>query len=307
VGQFSIGADMLRSMIGPEVQLRAVLPDRALAVMANQTQLQQVLLNLCTNAWQALPDGAGTIEVGLEEALFANEDSSRPAGLAPGRFAHLWVRDDGCGMSESTRQRIFEPFFTTKPVGQGTGLGLAVVHGIVEGHGGSITVTTAVGAGSTFDLYLPLVAFDGMPDLQKAADVRPELGQGQHVLYVDDDEVMAVMVKNLLERSGYRASCSLDPRDALAILARTSQDIDLVVTDYNMPDLSGLDVARAVASISPDTPVIITSGYISEELRANASELGVRALLQKEHTIEELGELVLRVLAGGANEAKTDS
>jgi PAS domain S-box-containing protein len=298
---------MLRSMVGPDVELRTAWPERALGVVANRTQLQQVLLNLGTNAWQALPEGAGVIEIGLEEAVFTQGRPPRPGGLLPGRLAHLWVRDSGCGMTEQTRLRIFEPFFTTKPVGQGTGLGLAVVHGIVEGHGGAITVTTAVGQGSTFDLYLPLVDVDGLASPVEPAEVEPALGGGQHVMYIDDDEVMVVMVKDLLQRRGFRASCLLDPRDALAIVARDPASIDLVITDYNMPDFSGLDVVRVLARISPAVPVIISSGYISEELRASAADLGVRALLQKEHTLEELGDLVLAVLVGNRTEARTDS
>jgi len=295
---------MLRSTAGPTVHVQTLVPHRMLAVTGNPTQLQQVLMNLGTNAWQALQGVAGHIEVGLEAVMLDETESARrPAALAPGAYAHLWVRDDGCGMDDETRQRIFEPFFTTKPVGQGTGLGLAVVHGIIEAHGGAITVESAPGRGSTFHLHLPLVAFESLPAAPDAtaADGKALLGDGQHVLYVDDDEVMTEMVHGLLQRLGYRATSTLSAQEAIAIVTRDPAGVDLVVTDFNMPDWSGLDLARALARIRPGLPVVISSGYISEELRARALELGVRGLLQKERTLEELGALIHSTLAERTN------
>ncbi|MBC7484203.1 MAG: PAS-domain containing protein [Rhizobacter sp.] len=284
---------MLRSTVGSSVELRCVLPDRRLGVMGNPTQLQQVLMNLGTNAWQALRGKDGHIEVGVEEVVLGQDGTpSQPAGLAPGTYAHLWVSDDGCGMDDETRERIFEPFFTTKPVGQGTGLGLAVAHGIVEGHGGGIAVESMVTKGSVFNVYLPLVDHDSEPMPLDTTDMKPLRGHGQHVLYVDDDDVMAMMVHGLLQRLGYRVTTTLDAREAIAMVARDPMGLDLVVTDFNMPTCSGLDVVRALSAIRPDLPVAISSGYISDELRAGASALGVCGLMQKEHTLEELGALV---------------
>ena len=284
---------MLRSTVGPSVQLHCVLPEGKLAVMGNPTQLQQVLMNLGTNAWQALRGGAGRIDIGAQELELAEAGSpSWPVGLAPGPYVHLWVRDDGCGMDDETREHIFEPFFTTKPVGQGTGLGLAVAHGIVEAHRGGIAVESRVGQGSTFNLYLPQVDHETQPMPLEIVDAQAPRGHGQHVLYVDDDEVMTMMVQGLLQRLGYRATCTLDAHEAIAIVARDPAGIDLVVTDFNMPNCSGLDVVRALAAIRPGLPVAISSGYISDELRASASELGVCGVMQKEHTLEELGALV---------------
>ena len=289
---------MLQSTVGPTARLRAVLTDVKLSVMANPTQLQQVLLNLGTNAWHALPEGVGLIEIGLQERVFyASDSTGQRAAPAPGRFAHLWVRDNGHGMDAQTRQRIFEPFFTTKPVDQGTGLGLAVAHGIIDAHGGVIEVTSVVGKGSTFDLYLPLIDHEtaNMPLEPDQAD--PLHGRGQHVLYIDDDEVMALMVQGLLQRLGYRATISLDAKEAIEVVASDPTAIDLVVTDFNMPTWSGLDVVRALTRIRPDLPVAISSGFVSDELRANAHELGVVAVMQKERTLEELGALVHAALS----------
>ncbi|MBC7732347.1 MAG: transporter substrate-binding domain-containing protein [Bacteriovorax sp.] len=284
---------MLRSMAGPRSQLRALLPDTKLAVMGNSTQLQQILMNLGTNALQALPEGVGQIDIGLEERRFADESlSSRPAGLEPGAYAHIWVRDNGCGMDARTREHIFEPFFTTKPVGRGTGLGLAVVHGIVKTLGGVIDVTSEVGRGSTFGLFLPLVEHDSQIMPLDLTEVEPARGRGQHIVYIDDDEVMALMVQDLLMRLGYRATCFLAAHEAIDAIASRAEEVDLVVTDFNMPNLSGLDVVRVLAGIRPGLPVVISSGYVSDDLRASAAELGVRAVMQKERTIEELGAVV---------------
>jgi len=260
--------------------------------------LQQVLMNLGTNAWQALPDGVGKIELGLDETVIRPGIPDGPAGLEPGVYAHLWVRDNGRGMNAETRQRIFDPFFTTKPIGQGTGLGLAVVHGIVEAHGGAIEVTSAPGHGSSFDLYLPLVDAESEPMPLDIAVTDTVRGHGEHVLYIDDDEVMALMVDGLLQRLGYRSTCLLDADAAIALVARAPSEVDIVVTDFNMPNRSGLDVVRALAALRPALPVVISSGYVSDELRASATQLGVRAVMQKEHTLEELGPLLHAVLAG---------
>jgi len=243
-----------------------------------------------------LKDGTGRIHIGLESTTLDEAAAQRLGGLPCGAYAHLWVSDNGVGMDEATRERIFEPFFTTKPVGQGTGLGLSVVHGILAAHHGAIEVDSAPGQGSTFHLYFPVVEH-----AQAAAAVRPEplestRGHGEHVLYVDDDETMVVMVERLLERAGYRVSSYHDANQAIAAVREHPSDFDFVVTDFNMPECSGLDVARELAGIRPELPVVISSGYITDELRGQARDVGVRGLLEKQNTFEELGSLVGRIL-----------
>ena len=289
---------MLRSTMGPAVRLTCVLPDQALAVRGNATQLQQVLMNLGTNAWHALGGQGGHIEVGLEAVnLHPQPAGQPPAGLPAGHYVRLWVSDDGVGMDDATRERIFEPFFTTKPVGQGTGLGLAVAHGIVDAHGGAIDVQSVPGQGSTFHTYLPLVAHRLAPSAPESLQAVEMHGRGQHVLYIDDDEVMVLMVEGLLQRLGYRATCLADAQAAIALVRVDPHGVDLVVTDFNMPQCSGLDVVRALAAINPSLPVAISSGYISDELRESATALGVCAVMQKEHTLEALGPLVHAALS----------
>ena len=287
---------LLRATLPAGVQLVATLADEPIEVACDATQMQQVLMNLCTNAWHAVERGHGRIGVLLERVDFAADEAARPIRLPAGPCAHLQVSDNGRGMDEATRERIFEPFFTTKPIGQGTGLGLSVVHGIIAAHGGEITVHSRPGQGSCFDVYLPLTDAPAAV-APPGASVRLPAGRGQHVLCVDDDEVMLLMTGQLLERAGYCVTSLPRVADALAALRQAPQAFDLVVTDFNMPDGSGLDVAREALQQRPDLPVVLSSGYLPEDLRTEALAAGVRAILMKEHTVDELPALVARLLS----------
>ncbi|WP_372526250.1 ATP-binding protein [Piscinibacter sp.] len=289
---------LMRSTLPAGVSLESALADAPLHVLADTTQLQQVLMNLCTNAWHALQGQVGRVVVGLDAIELPAEAAPQLGGLSAGDYAHLWVSDTGCGMDFDTQARIFEPFFTTKPVGQGTGLGLSVVHGIVEAHNAAITVESAPGQGSTFHLYFPLTDSQDPAPTSELGALQPldSQGGGQHVLYVDDDEVMTLLVERLLRRLGYRVTCYEDPRQAIAAVRAEPHTFDLVVSDFNMPEISGLDVAREVARVRADLPVVISSGHITEQQRTEILRAGVRNLVQKENTFEELGAVVERVL-----------
>ena len=290
---------LLRSTLPAGVTLEASLSAEPLFVMADATQVEQVLMNLCTNAWHSLGGKPGRVAVALAGVeLDAGAARQLGAGLTPGAYARLTVEDNGRGMDAETRARIFEPFFTTKPVGEGTGLGLAVAHGIVAAHGGVIRVQTAPGEGSTFEIYLPRSA-----STTAAGRTQPlamaHRGRGENVLYVDDDDVMVVMVQRLLERLGYAVTCMADPARAIEAVRLAPQAFDVVVTDLNMPELSGLDVARALHRIRGELPVIISSGNLPDQLQSEARHAGVRALVHKQYTLEELGAVIHWVLAGG--------
>jgi PAS domain S-box-containing protein len=288
---------LLRATLPARVELDVMLTDRPLHALVDATQVQQVLMNLCTNAWHALKDDAGRIGVGLDTVILDHGAAQRLSGVPPGSYAHLWVSDTGSGMDAATRARIFEPFFTTKPVGHGTGLGLSVVHGILSAHHGAVSVDSELGLGSTFHLYLPLVgSIESSAALTESAVPMRAMGHGEHVLYVDDDETMVVMVERILARSGYRVSGFNDPLEAVAAVREHPDAFDFVVTDFNMPEFSGLDVARALAHITPRLPVVISSGYITDELRDEAKLAGVRSLLEKQNTFQELSDLVGRIL-----------
>jgi PAS domain S-box-containing protein len=289
---------LLHATLPARVDLEFELPREPLFVNADATQLQQVLMNLCTNAWHALRDGAGRIRVHLGRVPLPAPEARRLALDGAGDYAHVQVSDDGVGMDALTLARIFEPFFTTKPVGQGTGLGLSVVQGIVAVHHGAIDVESVPGRGSTFHLWFSCVEAPVAPAAAPAPIVDSRPGDGQHVVYIDDDETMAVMVQRLLERAGYRVACFTDAARALDVLRRGDEPVDCVVTDYNMPEVSGLELARALQAARPALPVIVSSGYLSDDLRRDARDAGVRALMQKQNTVHELADLVGSVMAG---------
>ena len=291
---------LMRAALPAGVNVDAVLTDAQMHVLADATQIQQVMMNLCTNAWHALQGSPGRVIVGLKPVVLRSDAAQRPGGLPPGDYAHVWVSDTGCGMDAATRARIFEPFFTTKPVGQGTGLGLSVVHGIVAAHHGALTVESALGHGSTFHVYIPLVDSQDAAPQSGWGPLPLSHGQGQHVLYVDDDEVMLLVVERLLVRLGYRVTCHQDPRMAVDAVRRPSQDFDVVLSDFNMPEFSGLDLAWALTRISPDLPVVISSGHLTDEERVDLQRAGVREFMHKENTLEELGPLLERLLEGTA-------
>ncbi len=268
-----------------------------LKVLADPTQIHQVVMNLCSNAAHAMEGKPGRIDIGLQPIELKAADSldarkAWPAGLQPGRYVHLSVRDTGCGMDAGTLERIFDPFYTTKRVGEGTGLGLSVVHGIMQAHEGAISVDSRPGKGSTFHLYFPALelAAEGAEAERQASAV--PAGRGERVLYVDDDAALVSMVTRMLKRQGYRVSGHTWAREALEALRADPQQFDLVVTDYNMPGLSGLDMVREVRAIRADLPVALTSGYITDELRQQAAGFGVHHLIYKPNTVSELCEVV---------------
>ncbi len=275
---------MLRATLPASVKLEAVLDPEPLYARVDGAQVQQLVLNLCTNAWQALSGQQGHVRIFLD----------RVDGAPP--WARLRVEDDGTGMTETTRARIFEPFFTTKAVGQGTGLGLAVVHGIVSASGGSIEVHTRLGEGSCFEIRLPLMP--AVAAVESADDAPPatSVGRGEQLLYVDDDEVVAITMTALLQRAGYSVTCARSAQQALDLVRAQPQGFKLVVTDYNMPEMSGIKLAEALALAAPGLPVVISSGYVTDELKAQAHTAGVRAVLFKEYAFERLGGIVRAIL-----------
>ena len=286
-----------------EVQCDADVP----AVFVDASQIQQVLINLATNAMQAAHGSTGQIDIRVDTVMLDGVLAETHPAIAamyakhPGRAVRIAVSDDGAGMDDATRARVFDPFFTTKPVGEGTGLGLSVVHGIVHGHEGAITVDSVLGKGTTFALYLPAADPKVSPSAQEldesAGITAPTLSLdgGKHILYIDDDESMLFLVQRLLERRGFRVSGYADQFSALNALRADPVGFDLVVTDYNMPGMSGLDVAREVRAIRADLPVAIASGFIDEALRAQAAGAGVRELIFKAAAAEDVCEAFARL------------
>jgi PAS domain S-box-containing protein len=278
---------LLRSTISARVELVAEVAADTPNVAADPTQIHQILMNLCTNAWQAMRERAGRIVVQVAGV------SREPAGgAALERWVGLRVVDDGHGMDASTLERIFDPFFTTKSPGEGTGLGLSVVHGLVVDHGGTIRVESAPGRGTTFEILLPAV--DG--DVQEAAVPAPPRRErsGRRLLYLDDERVLVRSTEELLRGAGYDVQGFTRADELLAVLASRALAYDLVLTDYNMPKLSGLDVAERVHALAPGLPVILLSGHIPERLKQDAARAGIAQVIYKPCALDELCEAIER-------------
>ncbi len=280
---------LLRSTIPAGVQLSASVAADTPAVLGDPARIHQMLLNLCTNAWQALPDGAGRITIAGQSAAPGGNDGG-PAR----RWARLEVTDTGPGMTEEVAQRIFDPFFTTKPAGEGSGLGLSVVLGIVNEHGGVIRVKSSPGAGATFEILLPGVE----PSSETAPPWTPAAARPRRVLYLDDEPSLVRAIQAMLKSLGHQAVGLSDPAQACAEFRRAPNAFDVVITDHNMPGLSGIEVARVMTALRPDLPVILTSGHVPEPLREQAAGAGVRRILEKPTTMEDLSRAIESVTSG---------
>ncbi len=320
--------NLMRAAMPPHVQLLHECHPDTPTLLADATQLGQVLINLGTNAVHALEGRPGRVECQLDG--LKGHDPRLPTEVAQAcaeagvDAVRLRVSDNGCGMTEAVRSRIIEPVFTTKVVGRGTGLGLPVVLGIVQVHGGAIDVESRPGKGTTFTLYFP-AAPDGPPERaldpmvgHTGADpvtMAPRPPEGAetalletppmadappadqpHILYLDDDDTLVFLVRRLLERRGYRVTSFTDQQLAVNAVREQPEAFQLLLTDYNMPGMSGLDVARAVLAINPKLPVAVASGYITDELQAEAKAAGVREVVFKTDAVEAFCEVVARLV-----------
>jgi PAS domain S-box-containing protein len=287
---------LLRATMPASIAFKTDLDARVPLVVGDAAQLHQVLVNLATNAAYVMSQRGGKLTIALRRFTVDLADMRAIPGLQPGEHVRLSLSDTGEGMSAAVMERIFEPFFTTKPQGQGTGLGLSVVHGIVAAHRGAITVNSIEGQGSTFHVYLPALLQPASANITPA--VNTDRGQGQHVLYLDDEEPLVYLVKRVLERIGYRVSGFTEPQEALQAFAAAPAGYDAVITDLSMPGLSGTDFAKQILRLRSDVPVIMTSGYVRTQDRDAALKAGVRELVLKPNTVEELGGVLHRLLAG---------
>jgi nitrogen-specific signal transduction histidine kinase/ActR/RegA family two-component response regulator len=285
----------LRATIPSSIAIDCQLAAAAPAVLADATQIHQVVMNLGTNAWHAMRVGRGRLDVRLEACELDCDLGGLASKLRPGRYARLSVRDTGTGMDQATIDRVFEPFFTTKPVGEGTGLGLAVVHGIVEAHEGAITVQSRPGHGTVFSLYFPEHAA-AAADLA-GDDTPPARGSGERILYVDDETPLVRLGKRLLERLGYVVDAHASVEEALALVRADPALFDVVVTDQTMPGMTGMEFARQIGRLRADLPVILMTGYASRVTNEELRDAGILEVVAKPSALPEIGAAVRRCLA----------
>ncbi len=282
---------LLRSTLPTTIEIKARIDSRAL-IMGNPTQIHQIIMNLCTNAAYAMEEKGGIMTIGLTETNIEDPASSE-VQLAPGPHLQFTVADSGEGIAPEHLAAIFEPYFSTKPEGEGTGLGLSVVHGIVHCFGGDIRVRSELGKGTVFDVFLPLLTrrvFEDRAEKQKL------IGGKEKVLFVDDEAAITMMVSKQLQRLGYQVDTRTDSREALALFKKHPVDFDLVITDMTMPHLSGDKLAQEMLKISPHTPIILCTGFSKQISEQKALLSGIKALATKPLVGADLAQLIRKVL-----------
>ncbi len=287
----------LRASIPSTVRIEEHLDPDAGFVNADPVQIHRIILNLCTNAYQAMPPQGGLITVRVDKVDLDEESTRRTPGLAPGPYVAVTVSDTGCGMDEHTMKRIFDPFFTTKEKGKGTGLGLATVHGIVSALEGTVTVTSEVGRGSTFVVYLPMRGKE--PETQDHSVDEIPKGDGETVLVVDDEESVLHIATAMLEQAGYRVVTAASGMEALDRFEECTEAISCVVTDQTMPGITGAELASQLLRLRPGLPVILMTGFSELIGRDEALAMGIREYLDKPFTMGVLARAVKRCLTGG--------
>jgi CheY-like chemotaxis protein len=256
-------------------------------------------VNLATNAAHAIGSRAGQIEFRLEAVDVDAASAQSVEGLREGRWVRLSVADDGCGMGEATLHRIFDPFFTTKPLGEGSGLGLSVVHGIVRRHDAAIAVESLPGEGSTFHIYFPPAGVEAEAEAEEPVpEPGAPKGRGERILFVDDEPALVALGRRALQQLGFHVEAFSAPAEALRAFKDAPAEYDVVVTDLAMPGMSGLEFSKALLEIRGNLPIVLTSGFLPAEEEADVRKIGVREILRKPHSIQALGIAVRRVLGG---------
>ncbi|MDP0500655.1 MAG: response regulator [Verrucomicrobiota bacterium JB022] len=291
---------LVRKTIPSTVHIHQEIPLEAGIVRVDRTAIQQVVINLCINAAQAMQENGGTLTIEVSDCLLGEQEVRyfRPDGKG-GAYSRIRVQDTGTGIPDNILKRIFDPFFTTKEVGQGTGLGLTVSQGVVKRHGGFITVDTEVGKGSTFSVYLPLMEDeDALPGETDSTAPHGE----ERVLLIDDEPKLLEAVQLLLTRLGYQVTSYQDSRAACEwIEAHPDCPVDLVITDQTMPRMTGLQVARRVRERWPSVPVLLTTGYSDVAKPEVAEAAGVKSIIMKPFQPRELARALRRILDGSVD------
>jgi two-component system, cell cycle sensor histidine kinase and response regulator CckA len=285
--------NLCRATIPTDIPIARDIQTNCGPVMADPTQIHQIAMNLITNAFHAVEPVGGTISIQLTEVDVTSMDD--PAGdLVPGRYAMLSVSDTGIGIDGAVINKIFDPYFTTKEKGRGTGLGLATVYGIVKAHGGDIRVISDIGKGATFHVYLPLLEKTQNAEAEKEMTSLPT--GTEHILVVDDEKPIVHLEKQMLERLGYQTSSFTSSRDALYAFKTEPSKFDLVITDMNMPNLNGMQLATELIDIRLDIPIILCTGFSQRIKSEKAEALGIRAMLMKPVGMKDLAQKLREVL-----------
>ncbi len=287
--------DLIEASLPSMIEIRKNIDLNAGVVVADETDIHQIVMNLCTNAYQAIGDTSGVLSVTLAAVDVDERLANERLHLNAGRYIKFTVSDTGCGIEEEIKQRVFEPFFTTKPVGQGTGLGLSVVHGIVTRYGGAVDLRSAPGEGTVIDVYLPKAGRD--PASAAAGEQELALEGTERVLLVDDEQRLINMAGQMLEQLGYNVTGVASSTKALALFRQQPQSFDIVITDQAMPEMTGVELAKELTRIRANIPIIIATGFSTVVRADNAEALGMRGYINKPYRPHELGHAVRKALS----------
>jgi len=285
----------LRSTLPAFIEIRETLPDIYVPILGDSVQINQLLINICTNAAQAMEKEGGVLEISITPFALEAEDLLAHPDLESGKYVRLTIRDTGPGIAPENLDKIFDPYFTTKAVGKGSGMGLAVVHGIVKNHFGTIGVKSDLGKFTQFEILFPLtheISEGTTHDTKASTPVRGS----ETILFVDDDAVVIRTTQSVLNYLGYRVETRSDPREALALFAERPGEFDLVITDMTMPRMTGASLAGEIMSIRPGIPVIICTGHSDLIDEETAKNMGISSFLMKPVTLEKMAKTIREVL-----------
>ncbi len=289
---------LLRASLPTTIEIKTAIDAECGLVLSDPTQIHQVLMNLCTNAYHAMRDQGGVLGVTLKPVEIKEEDTGRFVGLGPGRYLRMEVSDTGCGMAPELIEKIFEPYFTTKKKGEGTGLGLSVVHGIVISHGGHISVYSEPGQGTTFIIYFPQYEDAGtLDEIDRQVAEEPPQGT-ERLLVVDDEETIVDVENRILTGLGYQVTGVTSSQEALQLFARQPDAFDLVITDMTMPKMTGLGLARQLLALRPDLPIILCTGFSETVNEQSAKAIGIREFIMKPIDRTALATVIRKALDG---------
>ena len=285
--------NLLRASTPTTIQIRQNIDKKSGTIMADPTQIHQIMMNLCTNATQAMSEEEGTLTVSVTNVELDADKLTGEPQLGPGPYVHLSVTDSGVGIDREHLNRIFDPYFTTKGVGKGSGMGLAVVTGIVKSSGGMIAVESTLGKGTTFNVYFPRCAEQITEEVKKTGALP---SGGEKILIVDDEESVADMTRIIVERLGYQATAITSSVKALALFRSRPEAFDLVISDQTMPEMTGEQLAGKLRAVRPDLPIILCTGYSSKIDHEKAENIDISAFLMKPVPMRELAETIRKVL-----------
>lgn len=287
-------AKFLRASIPANIEIKQKISAQCCPVLADPIQIHQIIMNLCTNSYHAIGNRQGHIIISLEEVEIGPHDFPGMPEVLVGSYVKLVVSDTGHGMDQVTLEKVFDPYFTTKKMGEGTGLGLAVVHGIVKKYDGQVTVYSEPGRGTSFCVYLPCAA--GKEKIAHADSAAELLGGTEHIMVVDDEKPITDMLTGLLTRLGYRVTAFNDAAQVITFYHSHPDKVDLIITDMNMPTMNGEELAQSIHAIAPHVPVIIQTGYSEDLDLARLQRIGVKAIMKKPVLEREMSYCVRKVI-----------